>query len=69
MSISQLEKPDGSLTNHNNEVVEELKIFLQSVFNQEDPLSVPEFPTKVHSSLNEIKTHGSVSCGPHGHTR
>ena len=53
-SISQLEKPDGSLTNDDNEVVEELNNFFQSVFTQEDPSSVPEFPTKVNSSLKEI---------------
>ena len=53
-SIDQLEKPDGSLTDNESEVVGVLNDFFQSVFTQEDPSSVPNFPFKVGCTLNEI---------------
>ena len=53
-SIDQLEKPDGSLTDNESEVVGVLNDYFQSVFTQEDPSSVPNFPFKVGCTLNEI---------------
>ena len=53
-SIGQLEKSDGSLTDGDNEVVETLNHFFQSVFTKEDPSTVPGALLKVGCTLNEI---------------
>ena len=53
-SIGQLEKLDGSLTNGENEVVEVLNDFFQSVFTKEDPSSIPGFSSRVGCTLDEI---------------
>ena len=53
-SIGQLEKPDGTLTDGDNEVVEVLSDFFQSVFTREDPSFVPKVTPKVGCTLNEI---------------
>ena len=53
-SIGQLEKPDGLLTDGENEAVGVLNNFFQSVFTREDPFSVPKFSPRVGCTLNDI---------------
>ena len=53
-SIGQLQKPDGLLTDGENEAVGVLNNFFQSVFTREDPFSVPKFSPRVGCTLNDI---------------
>ena len=53
-SVGPLEKPDGSLTDDDSEVVDMLNNFFRSVFTQEDPHAVPDFAPKVNCYLVKI---------------
>ena len=52
--IGQLEKSDGTLTTNDKETAGVLSSFFKSVFTVEDTSAVPNFPTKVNTTLNDI---------------
>ena len=52
--VGPLEKPDGTLTDDDSEVVKVLNNFFQSVFTQEDSLAVSDFTSILSYSLNEF---------------
>ena len=52
--IGQMEKNDGTLTVSNKETVEVLNLFFKSVFTVENTATIPDFPAKVSSVLNDI---------------
>ena len=52
--VGRLEKNDGTLTVSNKETVEVLNLFFKSVFTVENTATIPDFPAKVSSVLNDI---------------
>jgi len=51
--IGQLEKSDGTLT-ANDKDIRSFNFFFRSIFTIEDISTVPDFPTKVDTLLNDI---------------
>jgi len=52
--ISQLEKPDGSMSSSDTETAEVLNNFFKSTFTTEDPNNIPIIATRVFDSLSNI---------------